>query len=274
MALTLRPVEKDDESFLFRLYSVVRMNEVAEWGWSEAQQEAFLRMQFNGQQAGYRKAYPGASHSIILSEGEPIGRLFVGKRDGALRLVDISILPEHRGAGSGTSLIRDLQDEAGRERLPLRLQVMKTNPALRLYERMGFRVIEDAGAYFQMEYEGGEAEERNVNGGLESMAELLKMDDFAKHLNTRFTMHLGETDALELELVSTRQLSLSDEQDEYSLLFLGPDKSPVAQGTYRLTHDEMGTLDIFLVPIRKDVKGVTYEAIYNLLPREFESSRS
>src|SRR5215213_9639674 len=107
MALTLRPVEKDDEAFLFSLYSAVRMEEVAEWGWSESQQEAFLRMQFDGQQAGYKKAYAGASHSIILSEGEPIGRLFVGARDGALRLVDISILPEHRGAGSGTSLIRD-----------------------------------------------------------------------------------------------------------------------------------------------------------------------
>jgi len=274
MALTLRPVEKDDEAFLFSLYSAVRMEEVAEWGWSESQQEAFLRMQFDGQQAGYKKAYAGASHSIILSEGEPIGRLFVGARDGALRLVDISILPEHRGAGSGTSLIRDLQGEARREGLPLRLQVMKTNRALRLYERMGFRVIEDAGAYFQMEYQGGKSEERNMNGGLEGMAELLKMDDFAKHLNTRFTMHVGEADALELELVSTRQLSLSDEHDEYSLIFLGPDNSPVAQGIYRLTHEAMGALDIFLVPIKKDEKGVTYEAIFNLLPREFESHGS
>jgi hypothetical protein len=151
---------------------------------------------------------------------------------------------------------------------------MKTNRALRLYERTGFRVIEDAGAYFQMEYEGGKSEERNVNGGVEGMAELLRMDDFAKHLNTRFTMRVGEAEALELELVSARQISLSDDHDEYSLVFLGPDNSPVAQGIYRLTHDVMGTLDIFLVPIKKDEKGVAYEAIFNLLPLEFESSGS
>lgn len=154
MALTLRLVEKDDEAFLFGLYAAVRLDEVAGWGWTEAQREAFLRMQFNGQQAGYTRAYPDASHHIILKDGEAIGRLFVAKRDGALRLVDISLLPEHRGAGSGTEIIRDLRDEAEREGLPLRLQVMKTNPALRLYERLGFEVIEDTGAYFQMEYRG------------------------------------------------------------------------------------------------------------------------
>jgi ribosomal protein S18 acetylase RimI-like enzyme len=152
MALTLRPAENDDDAFLFSLYSVVRLAEVAAWGWSEAQQEAFLRMQFNGQQAGYKRAYPGAAHSIILRDGEPIGRLFVARKDGGLRLVDISILPEHRSAGSGAALIRGLQEEAEREGIPLRLQVMKNNPALRLYERLGFKVIEDAGAYFQMEY--------------------------------------------------------------------------------------------------------------------------
>jgi len=154
MALTLRPVEKDDEAFLFTLYAAVRREEVAGWGWSEAQQEAFLRMQFNGQQAGYRRAYADASHSIILRDGVAIGRLYVAKRDGALRLVDISILPGHRGSGAGSMLVRDLQAEAEREGLPLRLQVMKANPALRLYERLGFKVIEDAGGYLQMEYPG------------------------------------------------------------------------------------------------------------------------
>lgn len=160
MALTLRPVEKDDEAFLFRLYAAARADEVAAWGWSEAQQEAFLRMQFNGQQAGYGRAYADASHSIILKDGVAIGRLYVAKRDGGLRLVDITILSEHRGAGAGTKLVRDLQAEAEREGLPLRLQVMKTNPAFRLYERLGFEVTEDESAYFQMEYRRRAIEER------------------------------------------------------------------------------------------------------------------
>ena len=152
MALILRPAEKEDEAFLFRLYSSVRLEEVAAWGWPEAQQEAFLRMQFNGQQASYKRAYRDASHSIILLDEEPVGRMFVARRDDGLRLVDISISPERRGTGIGTNLIRELQAGAEREGVPLRLQVMKNNPALRLYERLGFTKIEDEGAYFQMEY--------------------------------------------------------------------------------------------------------------------------
>jgi len=103
------------------------------------------------------------------------------------------------------------------------------------------------------------------------MAELWKMDDFAKHMNTKFLMHVGESGAIEIELISARQMTLTEEQDEYSLLFLGPDNSPAAQGIYRLTHEAMGSLDVFLVPIRKNEKGLTYEAVFNLLPKEFES---
>lgn len=103
------------------------------------------------------------------------------------------------------------------------------------------------------------------------MTELAKMGDFARHLNTRFTMRLGESETRELELIEARQITLTDEQDEFALLFLGPDDSPLSQGIYSLSHDGMGTLEIFLVPIKKDRSGVTYEAIFNLLPKEFQS---
>ena len=103
------------------------------------------------------------------------------------------------------------------------------------------------------------------------MSELMKMDDFARHMNTRFTMHLGESGTRELELIEARQITLTDEQDEFSLLFLGPDDSPAAQGIYKLSHEAMGTLEIFLVPIKRDRSGLTYEAVFNLLPKEFQS---
>ncbi|HYP25938.1 MAG TPA: hypothetical protein VE262_04390 [Blastocatellia bacterium] len=103
------------------------------------------------------------------------------------------------------------------------------------------------------------------------MTELMKMGDFAPHLNTKFVMHLGESETRELELTDARQITLTDEQDEFALLFLGPDDSPPAQGIYKLSHEAMGSLEIFLVPIRKDQNGVTYEAVFNLLPKEFQS---
>jgi ribosomal protein S18 acetylase RimI-like enzyme len=156
MVLTLRPAGDDDCEFLYRVYVGARAGEFAALSWSGPQLDAFLRMQFNAQQAAYRGAFPNARHSIILCDGEPAGRLLVARTDEGLRLVDISLLPERRGAGVGAALIKELQDEAGREGVPLRLQVLKTNPALRLYERLGFKVTEDTGAGFQMEWTRGE----------------------------------------------------------------------------------------------------------------------
>ena len=53
-------------------------------------------------------------------------------------LVDIALLPEHRGKGIGGGLVRQLIQQCDQEKLPLRLQVLRTNPALRLYERLGW----------------------------------------------------------------------------------------------------------------------------------------
>jgi ribosomal protein S18 acetylase RimI-like enzyme len=67
-------------------------------------------------------------------------------------LVDISLLPEHRGRGLGTLLLRELMEECRRERQSLRLQVLRTNPAQRLYERLGFRRTGEDQVYLQMEW--------------------------------------------------------------------------------------------------------------------------
>jgi ribosomal protein S18 acetylase RimI-like enzyme len=61
-------------------------------------------------------------------------------------------LPEHRGSGIGASLIRDLCAEAAAKGLPLLLQVFKSNPAARLYERLGFYRTGESPTHFQMEW--------------------------------------------------------------------------------------------------------------------------
>jgi ribosomal protein S18 acetylase RimI-like enzyme len=61
-------------------------------------------------------------------------------------------LPEHRGAGIGTKLLRDLQEEVRSAGKSLTIHVERFNPALRLYERLGFQQIEDKGVYLLMEW--------------------------------------------------------------------------------------------------------------------------
>ena len=147
----LRPVEPYDERFLRRVYASTRAEELAVVPWDEAQKEAFIRAQFAAQDRWYREHYPGASFDIVLIDGEPAGRLYVHRGESEIRIVDMALLPEHRGNGVGTSLLRDLLAEAEADGKRVTIHVERLNPALRLYERLGFSVAEDKGVYLFLE---------------------------------------------------------------------------------------------------------------------------
>jgi ribosomal protein S18 acetylase RimI-like enzyme len=163
--VTLRPVEAGDEEFLYGVYASTRTEELAPVPWTEAQKEAFLRMQFRAQSVDYRSNYPDAEFLVILVDGAPAGRLYVHRRDDELRIVDIALLPAHRGAGIGGALLRRLLDEAAAAGKPVRIHVERFNPALRLYERLGFRSTGDDGVYFLMEWTAPEPGNRGQEGG-------------------------------------------------------------------------------------------------------------
>lgn len=152
MPFNLRPAEPEDEPFLFRVYASTRADEMAAWGWDAAQQEAFLRMQFTAQHLNYRAQFPDADHRVIIAGGHPAGRILVDRTGQGILLVDIALLADCRNAGIGTALIRDLQREATEAGLPVDLHVLKTNPAARLYERLGFQATDDDGIYLQMKW--------------------------------------------------------------------------------------------------------------------------
>ena len=143
----LRPVEPDDREFLYRVYASTRTEELAVVPWDDAQKDAFLRAQFAAQDAFWRKTYGDASFDIVVVDGEPAGRLYLRRGDSEIRIVDIALLPEHRGKGVGTRLLRDVIAEGMR----VTIHVERMNPALRLYERLGFEVAEDKGVYLFLE---------------------------------------------------------------------------------------------------------------------------
>lgn len=151
MNIELQPFSSAHQDFLYRLYASTRLAEIAPFGWDAAQQEAFLRMQFNAQQRWYEMAYEGADHKLIVVDEQPAGRILVHRGDKANVLVDIALLAEYRNRGIGTQLLQQLIADAGRNGVSVRLQVLKTNPAYRLYERLGFAKTGEEGLYFQME---------------------------------------------------------------------------------------------------------------------------
>jgi GNAT superfamily N-acetyltransferase len=136
--VALRAVASDDQTFLLKVYAGVRSDELAQVPWSEAQREAFIKMQFDAQQVHYRTHNPAATHDIILLDAQPIGRLYVARRETEIRILDITILPEYRNRGIGTPLIKELMREAARTGKPLNIYVESFNPSLRLFKRLGF----------------------------------------------------------------------------------------------------------------------------------------
>jgi ribosomal protein S18 acetylase RimI-like enzyme len=147
----LRPVAPGDREFLCRVYSSTRTEELAAVPWDDGEKEAFLRAQFDAQDQWYREHYTRATHQIVMVDGEPAGRLFVQRGEAEIRIVDIALLPEHRGNGVGTALLRDLFAEADAAGKRVTIHVERFNRALRLYERLGFSVAEDKGVYLFLE---------------------------------------------------------------------------------------------------------------------------
>jgi ribosomal protein S18 acetylase RimI-like enzyme len=151
-AVALRPVAASDEAFLLAVYAAARADEMARVPWSLPQKEAFIKMQFDAQQAHYRTHNPNASHEVILLSGQSIGRLYVARRDREIRILDITILPDHRNRGIGTPLIEELMREAALADKPLRIYVESFNPSHRLFDRLGFSKTEDDGVNHLLEW--------------------------------------------------------------------------------------------------------------------------
>ena len=138
--------------FLLRLYWTTRAEEMAMvTDWTDEQKDAFVRMQFQAQHAWYQEHYGDAQFDLVLADGMPAGRLYVHRRVAEIRLVDISLLPEYRSGGIGTALLHELFAESAESGKPVTIHVEKYNPAMRLYERLGFVPIADRGVYLLLQ---------------------------------------------------------------------------------------------------------------------------
>jgi len=152
MSVTLRPCHSEDTEFLYEVYASTREEEMALVDWDPKQKEDFLRMQFNAQHTFYHENFSECDYQVIMDGERPIGRYYVDRRPDELRIVDIALLPSHRNTGIGSTLMKELLEEATAAGKPVRIHVEIFNPALALYRRLGFEDIEENGVYLLMEY--------------------------------------------------------------------------------------------------------------------------
>jgi GNAT superfamily N-acetyltransferase len=160
--LTLRLVTKEDEPFLRALYASTRDAELSQVEWPEGQRDVFVRWQFDMQRREYDARFPDARYQMIVIDGEPAGRIWVGEDEEQIRLLDIALLPQFQKRGAGTVLLGELMKEAAHAGKLLRHMVfVLNNDAHRFYERLGFVVIEDLGAYKHMEWQAKQDNDRS-----------------------------------------------------------------------------------------------------------------
>lgn len=152
MTIGLRDAEPRDEAHLLAVYGATREDELATTDWDDARKREFVEQQFRAQDQYYRANYANATYQVILVDGQPAGRLYVARWPDEIRIMDIALLSPFRGRGVGTRLLADLQAEATATSKPLRIHVERFNPALSLYARLGFRMVEDRGVYLFLEW--------------------------------------------------------------------------------------------------------------------------
>ena len=110
------------------------------------------------------------------------------------------------------------------------------------------------------------------------MLDKLTVEDFRPYLKQSFHVHYNDADFFEVQLIDVKDLGnvFGDEEDDleddaivplrkhpFSLMFRSPNAHEyLPQQIYSVTHEQMGTLEIFLVPVGPDRKGMRYQAIF------------
>jgi hypothetical protein len=95
----------------------------------------------------------------------------------------------------------------------------------------------------------------------------LMLEDFSDKVGAIFAVSNSEAPPLALTLIEAKPLRgypiPPSGRPPFSLVFLARDERVMVQSSYRLEQDALGAVEIFLVPVGKDARGVSYEALFN-----------
>jgi ribosomal protein S18 acetylase RimI-like enzyme len=141
---TLRPAYEADRHFLFELYAdTLRTHVEWAWGWDEALQRRNMAA-----------ALPLADWRVVVVAGQAAGALHVAQEPAAHHLHLLLLRPAFQRQGLGTQLIAGELARARAHDKVLTLKVIKTNPARRLYDRLGFVVTGEDAVSWDMRHAG------------------------------------------------------------------------------------------------------------------------
>ncbi|MFH1009360.1 MAG: GNAT family N-acetyltransferase [Candidatus Latescibacterota bacterium] len=141
MDVVLRKVKENDFDWLYDLRSQTMSKYINDSG-----------DQFNLETQSVRIMKEYESIKIVTTDNQDIGMLKVKRSSNEWEIIQIQLLPGYQHMGIGTKLIQDLQMEATQQGIAVLLSVLKVNPAKRLYERLGFEIVQEKEQSYKMRY--------------------------------------------------------------------------------------------------------------------------
>lgn len=156
--LHIRPAQPSDEAFFLALYRSTRDDLLGLLA-DPRYVEGIIAMQQQMQVAGYRSSYPEAAYEVLELGGVPVGRLVTASVPGAVRVVDIAVMPQARGQGVAGEALRRLQRQAAPDGRDVTLAVRTDNPgARRLYAALGFTLETEDAVRLELRWRAGSGE--------------------------------------------------------------------------------------------------------------------
>ncbi len=139
----------EDRGWLWDLKRATMREYVAAiYGWDDDTQRRMFEAKFDPSRI-----------RIIQLEGRDVGLLEFAEREADFFLGRIELLPAYQKDGIGSAVIVAVAVEAKAKEKSVRLQVLRSNPARRLYERLGFLLEEETATHFKMKKEPNQAPE-------------------------------------------------------------------------------------------------------------------
>lgn len=142
MSFALRAATEADRELLFHLIRVALGPHI---------ERVFGPWREEEQRARFTALTEPAAHQIVEVDGRSVACLNVRHSPDEVRLNRVFLLPEMQRRGLGTQLVEHVLRSADAAQLPVRLRVLRGNPAQRLYERLGFRCTGETETHVLME---------------------------------------------------------------------------------------------------------------------------
>jgi hypothetical protein len=97
------------------------------------------------------------------------------------------------------------------------------------------------------------------------MTQELTRDDYAACVNMDFIVDLSPEQKVTMKLSEVTELKERFSQQTFSLIFHAPETTPIEQGQFTVHNEKLGDIDLFMVPIGKDKRGVMFQSLFNRL---------